>query len=177
MHHSDRFRNTGCIVVNPPHFLSEEEALEVIVSELDRVGVRLTERDTVLDDVQTPRRVTRYEKDADGAFDRRRTKIVKVPGDAHPLSMDASDPARRIGIEYVSRQEYFKRGGADSGSTVQSYNFRAPRRWTVTERFHDAVGDHSEVIGVVPDKVAVFDTPYLPARSPGLLEGLIPAVP
>lgn len=78
--HGEGRGSTGCIVINPPVFLSEEEALQVIREELGRRGVRLG------GPAQLP-----------GVTFRR------PAGEAQqPLVADGVDRRRNIGVEFVS---------------------------------------------------------------------------
>jgi hypothetical protein len=110
---------TGCVVMAPPVFLSEEEAIQVIRDEMAKAGVNLSRTEVVMEDVRiTPRRESYVKKGDD-------YKEVKVDdGPAAQVIMDAEDPAERIAVEFVSEDDYFKLGGARSGSTVQGYNFK-----------------------------------------------------
>lgn len=95
---------TGCIVMNPPVFLSEEEALQVIVEELGRHGVTLTERNAVVDRAWTA-----------------------------PVAMDRADRGKRVAVEFISEDEFgelSERLGtrAFDGSTVRCYDFPAVAR-------------------------------------------------
>ncbi|MFH1039055.1 MAG: hypothetical protein V1789_10365 [PVC group bacterium] len=110
---------TGCVVVSPPVFLSEEEALQVIVEELTNAGVEVTGTDVVLEGVTIPQRIKTYQQ-VEGKLEE---KVEEIPG-TEPLSVDIKDDRHRIGVEFVSKSDYFKLGGAMSASTVQDYDFK-----------------------------------------------------
>lgn len=112
---------TGCVVVSPPVFLSEEEAMAVVREELARAGVTLTRATTSFADVVIPQRRTRYEQTPAGEYV---PKTEEIPGTGHALEVDAMDTAGRIAVEFVSEADYFKLGGATSGSSVQSYDLK-----------------------------------------------------
>ncbi|PKM05554.1 MAG: hypothetical protein CVV17_03405 [Gammaproteobacteria bacterium HGW-Gammaproteobacteria-7] len=112
---------TGCVVVSPPVFLSEEEAMAVVREELARAGVTLTRAATTLSDVVLPQRRTQYEQTPAGEYVR---KTEEIAGTGQALEVDAVDTAGRIAVEFVSEEDYFKLGGATSGSSVQSYDLK-----------------------------------------------------
>jgi hypothetical protein len=103
---------TGCIVVAPPVFLSEEEALLVIREELARHGVRLG--------------TGRYDLPGVNVNDRR-------------FQADAADPARRVAVEFVSefesselewdRQREDRQDGSIVVSSVQTYDLPNTARY------------------------------------------------
>jgi hypothetical protein len=110
---------TGCVVMAPPVFLSEEEAIQVIRDEMAKAGVNLGHAEVVMEDVKiTPRRENYIKKGKDYE------EVTVDAGPAAPVTMDVEDPAKRIAVEFVSTEDYFRLGGAQSGSTVQGYNFK-----------------------------------------------------
>ena len=114
---------TGCIAVSPPVFLSEEEALQVITEELTNAGVQVTGTDVVLEGVTIPQHIETYRH----VGDRFEEKVEEIPG-TEPLSVDIKDDEHRIGVEFVSKSDYFKLGGAMSPSTAQEYDFKQVAR-------------------------------------------------
>ena len=56
---------TGCIVVSPPAFLSEEEALQVIREQLNAAGVELTQFNVEFKAVEIPQRSTKWPGQSD----------------------------------------------------------------------------------------------------------------
>jgi hypothetical protein len=115
---------TGCVVHNPPVFLSEEEALQVIKEELAKTGVRLAEPGGDLPGVAIPRRMVHYKK----VDDRHVSEVVEQKDKAKPVSLDAQDPERKVAVEFVSRQDYHDLGGPFSPSTVEEYDFKKVAR-------------------------------------------------
>jgi hypothetical protein len=117
--HGDGRGATGCVVVAPPVFLSEEEALQVISEELGKHGITLGEHEVTLPDVTIP---PRHRKDFDG------DEVVEELTRARPLELDARSTEPRVALEFVSREEYFELGGVDfppnSFSSVRSYDTR-----------------------------------------------------
>jgi hypothetical protein len=110
---------TGCVVMAPPVFLSEEEALQVIRDEMTKAGVDLSLADVKLEDVKIAPRMMSYVKKGDTY-----EGVTKDSGPAVPVVMDAEDPARKIAVEFVSEADYHTLGGIMSASTVEEYKFK-----------------------------------------------------
>jgi hypothetical protein len=111
---------TGCVVVVPPVFLSEEEALQVIAEELSQSGIKITSKNVVLEGVTIPRRRERFRSFKEGF----KVDVENDPEKAAPLAADGMDDTLRVAVEYVSESDYFDLGGPRSFSTVQSYDFK-----------------------------------------------------
>ncbi|ATW28185.1 hypothetical protein [Candidatus Formimonas warabiya] len=95
----------GCVSVAPPSFLSEEEAYDVIQEEAEKYGI-VFERDAFeLKGVEIPE--TKYYLKPEGEsqeFSQRGEEIDSTRrGD---LSLDGYDESRKIGFEFVSREDY-----------------------------------------------------------------------
>jgi hypothetical protein len=107
---------TGCIVVNPPVFLSEQDAMQVIREELRKAGVATSRTNVPVEGVRiTPRWSA--------------VKLWAVPTpESKPFALGAFDPQKRVGVEYVNRTNYFDLGGERSMSTVQAYDFEGLAR-------------------------------------------------
>jgi hypothetical protein len=106
LRHGEGLGATGCIVISPPSFLSEEEAFQVIASELSRHGIELSERNVDLETVIVKGRVVRegYEWVADQKT--RGYVTVDVP-----LSVDGLDPEKQVAVEFTSARDYFDLDG------------------------------------------------------------------
>jgi len=104
----------GCEVVNPPTFLSEEEAREVIVNEAKRAGIIFEKIGKTLPKVELPVTPREFgEKQP-----KRQTK-------AQAIMLDGIDKKRNISFEYVSQDDLVKWQGDPNDhptSTVISYN-------------------------------------------------------
>jgi hypothetical protein len=127
---------TGCVVVSPPAFLSEEEALQIVKEELAKHGVKLAAGPVLKDLTIAPRHIQQVEQD------KKTRKIVLDEAHAAPLHVTGMDEKKSIAIEFVCRSNYKKLGGVDpdnhisvvdrdghdSGmtvlSTVKSYDFK-----------------------------------------------------
>ena len=110
----------GCVVVSPPVFLSEEEALTVIREELARHGVHLAESKVVVEGVATAKQRQVWGEDANGDI---KIDLVEVPGSSKPLRIDGVDRKRHVAVEFVSAErEYFELGGPESQASVQDFD-------------------------------------------------------
>jgi len=110
--HGDGNGSFGCIVVNPPVFLSEEEARQVITEEAKRLGLTFTSDSPTLEGVQVP--ITdRYAFD-DGPARWRKTTLV----------LDGEDARHKVAYEFVSEQDLDAWETRFHGivSTVSHYN-------------------------------------------------------
>lgn len=72
---------SGCLVVVPPAFLSEEEALQVIVEEIGQAGVDISDTNVTLDEL-----TVRYESE--------------------PLEVDGWSETSNVAFEFVSRSDW-----------------------------------------------------------------------
>lgn len=104
--HGDGRGSFGCVAVNPPVFLSEDEARQVIQDEVKAAGITFEPDALTLQDVSLP--VT----DEFGFLDERESGRQKDPEEPAPktrsgdLVLDGFDPARNIAYEFVSRQDF-----------------------------------------------------------------------
>jgi hypothetical protein len=148
--HGDGCGATGCVVVSPPVFLSEEEAMQIIREELAKHGIQL-KGGSVLDGVRIPHRLVPFKfigkEDAEKA-------AVECKKHANSLKLDGLDSEKHIAVEFVSKGRYFDLGGAqesydmdelddpdaktdNSGgivsSTAQSYDFKETAEFVVAK--------------------------------------------
>jgi len=106
--HGDGNGAFGCIAINPPVFLSEDEARNVIVDEAKRAGISFSTDDKVLPSVEVPVTTT----NSSGS---RRLRN-------RALTLDGYEAKHNIGFEYVSVTDFNDWKGLDiNGSTVSSY--------------------------------------------------------
>jgi hypothetical protein len=120
---------TGCIVISPPVFLSEEEAMQVIREEMATNGVQLRTNQTTLAGVTAGRVVGSVPAAPAGG-----TNATKPTGPAfaikqEPFNTDAADPKKKVYVEFLSERdadrwdlERMKDGEQISISTVHSYD-------------------------------------------------------
>lgn len=139
----------GCLVITPPVFLSEEEAMQILREELAQHGIRL-KAGHVLKGVSLPGRCWQEEltEGKDGEKDVKFT-VVEI-ADRKPLKLDGVDPDKHVAVKFVSRREYCDLGGPKDGSTVTSYDFKDVARYVV---------DHAKKHGRNPVVLAVFYDP------------------
>lgn len=115
---------TGCVVVSPPVFLSEEEGMQILREELSKYKIEL-KPGGVLEGVLVPHRliedkITKNEKGEEIYT----TTEVEVPSHTEPFKLSGIDSDRRIAVEFVSKKQYFNQGGAMDGSTGSNYDFK-----------------------------------------------------
>ncbi len=103
----------GCVVVSPPVFLSEEEAVQVIKEELAKAGVSLGVG-MPLGEV-TIEHVVPWQQTNDKWLGE------KKPTVSHTVSLAAVDCENRVGIEFVSQEDCDQFSGRGF-STVQSFD-------------------------------------------------------
>jgi hypothetical protein len=106
---------TGCVAVAPPVFLSEEEAVAVIVEELSKAGLKMTAKEVPIEGVRFCERFSFYTNGG--------VQVMNVPERERPLIVDLMDRERGVAVEFISRRDYFPLGGVRSGSRAQSYDF------------------------------------------------------
>ncbi len=100
---------TGCIVMSPPVFLSEEEALQVIREEMAAKGVQLGTKQTTIAGV-TARRVVRVVPAAVAPIQgeaAKGTKPTRPPFEIkqEPSKPDAADPKKNVFVEFLSERD------------------------------------------------------------------------
>ncbi len=161
---------TGCIVMSPPVFLSEEEALQVIREEMATGGVQLGTNQTTLPGVIVERVVWPIptasklgtNKPAGPAFEIR----------SEPLKTDAADPQKKVSIEFVGQRdasfwdsERQKEEGKWEWSTVQSYDLPRTAHYVADRVKRDAT--NKVYFGTFYDPIA--KSLKISQQFPGLL--------
>ncbi len=100
--HGRGYGSFGCVAVNPPIFLSESEARQVIIEEARRAGIRFSPTSRVLKNITMPTNVTVASVDdgKGGVTNEPRygTQVVDV-------QVDGVEQTRNIAFEYVSEQD------------------------------------------------------------------------
>jgi len=110
-HHGDGRAAYGCVVVNPPVFLTESEARQVIEEEARKGGLYLDSKENILQDVPTPLTTLM----GGGLQD---WKTVK-----RAIVLDGTDSWHSVSYEFVSRSDYGNWADPESGlSTVTEVN-------------------------------------------------------
>ncbi|MBI5536671.1 MAG: hypothetical protein HY898_28385 [Deltaproteobacteria bacterium] len=110
--HGDGRGATGCVVVAPPVFLSEEEALQIIREELARVRLSLPQSKVPVPGVELP-----------AIDDEINTPRRSAPPSPQQLKVDAADTVRGVAVEFVSGQDALAMQG-HSMSSVQGFDTR-----------------------------------------------------
>ena len=144
----------GCVVVNPPSFLSEDEALDIIKKELSKVGLKLQE-DVTVKNILAPNPAKRsfYMSNEENIP----PDIIKTEYEFDFASNDGS-----ILIEYISRHDYgeWKESNkSGSWSSVSSYNF-AKIAEKAADSFNKYDSQDKHVFGVFFDPLASVNIPY-----------------
>jgi hypothetical protein len=101
---------TGCVVIAPATFISEEEAIVIIKEELAKNGITIDKDKVLLEDI----------KIKPGTFDYAALLNLKKEEQPNPLEVDLQDSTKSINIEYVSQEDYHNLGGARSMSTAKT---------------------------------------------------------
>jgi hypothetical protein len=152
--HFDGRGSFGCVAVNPPTFLAEDEAMEIIRKELEAVGLKLKEGEE-LKGVEMPlngKRINIFkeEEKKDVEIDEFGEERRKLRFAATEFSFDFADPEKSIYIEYLSARDHSLWDATIGRSSVSSYNF--PR---VAQIFADSLqkrkSDKKTVFGVFFD--------------------------
>jgi hypothetical protein len=169
---------TGCIVMSPPVFLSEEEALQVIREEMASKGVKLGTNQTTLAGTTVERVVSSVPVASTGATKGTKPAVRSVESKQEPPKADAGDPKKKVFIEFVGASdarhwdwERSREAGKWIISSVQSYDLPKTANYVV-ERVKQQTTDKL-YSGVFYDPMAgILDFSKLQAKkpSPGKLD-------
>ncbi|MFH0879326.1 MAG: hypothetical protein V2A34_06400 [Lentisphaerota bacterium] len=152
----------GCVAINPPTFLSEDEALELIRAELEQAGLHL-EESVELNNVEAPvPEQTIFTGQRNSFMDRDRMHVRLGPTN---YDFDFGDRSRSVIIEYFSARDYRQWMG-QSMSTVSSYDFPELVR-IASASFQKYKAGRDTIFGLFFDPLAHTDIPY-PADTSGL---------
>ena len=112
----DGYGSTGCVVINPPVFLSEEEAIAVINNLLKVKGFHLSENNIPMENI------TVYHNKLCAYQNPERTEI---PGENRPLEVDAYDSNKKLAIEFVSKtdSDKFQKKERDCNYWISAYSY------------------------------------------------------
>jgi hypothetical protein len=152
--HGDGRGSMGCIAINPPRFLSEEEALKIIAEETEKASLALTLRNEPLQEVKIHHGMyARYNKEAG-------VPLI-TPEGTSPLVVDLADKDRRVVVEFVSYDDYFPLGGTrESGSSSWHIDFKGLAK-SLAAQIADADKTSGRFYGVFYDPaVCSRDTPF-----------------
>jgi len=147
--HGEGRGSMGCVVVSPPIFLSEEEALQVIKEELAKAGIQLGAGKELTE--VTVKYVDPWQRrmmDGDSWFGE---STAPASGKA---SLAAIDREKRVGVEFVTARDCDRFAGGNF-STVSSYETKDLARQMAT-----AIRDQGREnlrIGVFYDPLVHYD--------------------
>lgn len=99
--HGDGRGSFGCVVVNPPVFLSEDEARQIVQDEAKKAGITFIADNSTIKDADIP--VTSF-----SAFDNDEQveKDKKSSKEKKDLVLDGYDEKLNIGYEFISEKDY-----------------------------------------------------------------------
>jgi hypothetical protein len=139
----------GCVVMSPPVFLSEEEALQIIREELTKSGLELSQSKLELKGVTIAPVSGEMVKTATGSYDMR---MIEDKDKTQPVTADLADPQRHVAVEFVSAEDTNKLNNPYCGSTVGSYDTRL-----VAQRIADKVKEKGQGVyfGAFYDPVTI----------------------
>jgi hypothetical protein len=128
--HGEGRASDGCMVVNPPVFLSEQDAMQVIREELQKSGVILSDEKVILFDGSISQDQKKLFENIGKNIQTGKSKPPVLQnfdpktGKIIPVVRESYDPRKKVGIAVVDKDDYHELGGAPSASSVQSYNFK-----------------------------------------------------
>jgi hypothetical protein len=145
--HGDGRGATGCMVMSPPVFLSEEEALQVIREEMATIGVQIRTNQTTLAGITVERRLWSVPAAPNGATKGTPPARPTFQIKQEPFKTDAADPKKKVFIEFLGERdadqwdlERQKEEGKFNLSTVHSYDLPKTAAY-VAERVKRQVTD------------------------------------
>ena len=164
----------GCIVINPPTFLAEDDAIQLIRWEQRAAGLDVKER-VILDNVKAPvgdgmNAIVEETMNENGETvtsmrfpQTDEERAIKLAPRA--FNFDLADADHSVYVEYLAREDYAKWEGR-SWSTVDSYDFPKLAR-KVSAAWGERHSDERTVFGVFFDPLAHVDQirPELMSRS------------
>ena len=149
----------GCISVCPATFMPEDEALELIRTELEAAGLRLQEG-VELDNVMAPVQKPEDAKPPSGPRDWEKGNELGP----RPVRFDWADPERAVYVDYLAQRDYRTWQGR-MVSVNNSFDFAALAR-----KVAEAYGQHPAT------NKTIFGVFFEPLADPGVaqpkLEGL-----
>ena len=145
--HGDGRGAMGCVMIAPPVFLSEQEALEVINEVAVEYGISFSMNDAVnIYSVEKP--VTSLDPGGMGE------QPTQPSGEYVDIAADFTDQNNMISIEFVSVDDVEKWAAEPSGATVLEYDTKDAAQ-QLQKGLQDAFCDYSEMAaGVLYDPCA-----------------------
>jgi hypothetical protein len=150
--HGDGRAALGCVVISPPAFISEEDALIIIKEELAKNGVILNKEKVTIKDVNvTPGKLA--------GFLRPTSSNLQY----EQFVMDLQDPNKAISVEFISFKDYHlydeEWNGLTPRSTVQEYDFKKAAN-ELRRRLN--TGNKEGIYGIFYDPAVIIDFRALP---------------
>ncbi|MCK5149015.1 hypothetical protein KAR48_19825 [bacterium] len=111
----------GCMIMNPPVFLSEEEAIHVIMEELKIRGIEIT-------DINRPISALPVKHNAYFISDPYSHGRIEIPEEVKPLEVDGFVETQKIAVEFVSYRDhrlYSPQDNDNGGLSISSLDFKA----------------------------------------------------
>lgn len=96
----------GCIAMNPPVFLSEEEARQVIEFEMKSAGFKIIPDSLTIGNVNCPLTDPFEFLRTDTSYPRTDSPLTEDECRRIPLKLDGTDAKRGVSYEYVSQQDF-----------------------------------------------------------------------
>jgi len=124
--HGDGVGATGCVVISPPAFLSEAEAMDIILSEFKKAGIEFDEIGFHADGMDfkqsKTRRVIKWDKE-----NKKTNTEFETIQEPYPLVFEAYNRKLNLGFKFVSRENYSNFIASEEGiwSSVTGYDFIA----------------------------------------------------
>jgi len=134
--HGDGRGAVGCVVIGAPVFLSEDEAIEIVLAELGHGGLSFDERDHLVPGMEWDQPLVRK-----GHF----LSDDRFPAPAKkPFTVELYDSRTKLAVKLITGQNYTLSGGAFDGSSVGNYDLLALAQKTV-ERLQAAANVNAVV--------------------------------
>jgi hypothetical protein len=155
----------GCVAVNPPTFMAEDEALDLIEQELRAAGLKLSANPVL--EGRPPTRRPDPKKSEQMRWRFGDDRLEPPSWEVLRRNFDFADAERGIYVAFLSADDYNRWGGPGMG-TAQSYNFPELAR-TFAKELEQSKPARPAVFGLFFDPLANDDLP-----GPDL-KGLSPA--
>jgi len=143
--HGEGRGGTGCVMVSPPVFLSEEDARQIITEELAKVKITFDKKDVVVEEISFDKKRVNY-----GLGSEEKEEIIGQV----PLTLDGYNTQSKIGFCFASTSDCGKYGpGYSPMGSVTSFDTRE-----LAERIRDKIRDRGKINAVVfYDPIANID--------------------
>jgi hypothetical protein len=145
--HGEGMGATGCVMIAPPVYVSEEEALAILKEELGKLGIVLGAPPSQLAALHIPG-----------------TGVAS--GSAARRTIDAVDPVHGLAVSFVSAEDAMA-AASPSGSSVQSFSTKK----TAVDVEQQLKHVHGKLyFGVVYDPLVMDNFESAPGKPPATVE-------